>query len=171
MILKRKISKVVGTGFLTGLIALSMVNGASAEEIGVKAIDFTGYEYIHSTDSKGLTIYWQHTHKNNKSTTDTVSYTVSRQAYANANVSSSGTFNAMVGAVGVSAEVGLGTSVTKSTTVTWTIPAYSTYTLRYGSRYAKASGTEKYWYRGNVVSSKSVSGQWTYEGYSDSIKQ
>ncbi|TCS78625.1 hypothetical protein [Tepidibacillus fermentans] len=171
MLLKKKIIKFISTGILTGLIGLHTANGASAEVIRPKSIDFSGYEYIHSTDSRGLTIYWQHTHVNNKPTTDTVSYSVSRQAYSSANVSVSSTFNAMVEQVGVSTEVSLGASVTKITTISWTIPAYSTYTLRYGSRWAKASGVERYWYRGNIVSSKYVSGQWTYEGYSDSIKQ
>lgn len=99
-----------------------------------------------------------------------MSYSVSRQAYANANVSVSSTFNAMVEQVGVSAEVSWGTSVTKTTTISWTIPAYSTYTLRYGSRWVKAYGKENYYSRGTLVNSKSVSGQWTYEGYSDSIR-
>jgi len=168
---KEKVSRGISVGVLIVSIAFPTMNNSSAATVSSQAIDFTGYEYIHSTDSKGLTIDWKHTHVNNKSATDTVSYSVSREAYASANVSVAETFNAMVSEVGVSAEVGWGSRITKTTTISWTIPARSTYTLRYGSRWAKALGTEKYWYRGNVVSSKSVNGQWTYEGYSDSIKQ
>ncbi|KAF0995883.1 hypothetical protein [Geobacillus sp. TFV-3] len=140
-------------------------------EINPTYIPYDGYEYVHNIDTKGLTIYWTHTHVNNKPTADTVSHTVTREAYATANVSASSTFKEMVMEVGISTEVGLGARMQKTTTVTWTIPPYSTYTLRYGSRWVKATGKENYYSRGTLISSKTVSGQWTYEGYSDSIKQ
>ncbi|MFC0296010.1 hypothetical protein [Geobacillus jurassicus] len=168
--LKRKMIQTISPILLTGLLSFTPFNKTEAE-INPTYIPYDGYEYVHSTDTKGLTIYWTHTHVNNKSTTDTVSHTVKREAYATATVSSSSTFNEMILAVGISTEVSLGARVEKTTTVTWTIPPYSTYTLRYGSRWVKATGKENYYSRGTLISSKTVSGQWTYEGYSDSIKQ
>lgn len=60
----------------------------------------------------------------------------------------------MVAKVGVSAQVGLGTSRTKTITMTWTIPKKSKYLLRSGSQWIKASGTEQCRNNGKIVSKK-----------------
>lgn len=152
--------------------SLSFSTNALAATVSPNYIDFTGYEYVHSTGSTNhKEVSWQHLHTNPLGVTASVSYAVSRTKYSNANVSVESSFNVMVTKVGVSAEVGWGKSSTETTTVTWYLPANSTYLLRYGNMYAQASGTENYWSRGNLISSKSVSGKWTYMGWSDSIKQ
>jgi len=174
----KKYRKFLSVIFMTLILILQFggtaVNAAELDEddsISINNIDINGYEYVHSSRTLSTKIDWQHYHSNPKSTTDTVSRSVSRTVNTTANVSVNSTFNAMTAKVGYQAEVGLGVSTTRTTTVTWTIPARSTYVLRYGSRVAAARGTENYWGNGRLLSSKSVNGNWTYMAYSDSIKQ
>jgi len=176
----------------SALFSLILVNGnfnAEAEEIsedyqefdvatmdnilGVSpyANDISGYEYIHSTTSKSKKTEFSHVHKNTGSGTDSVSYSVQISRATSANVSSSITFKGMVAEAGVATQVGLGTSTTKATTITWSIPGKKTYKLRAGSNWVKESGTEKLWSSGKVISSKSVSGNWTYGSWSDKVAQ
>ncbi|MDM5352380.1 hypothetical protein QUF65_16165 [Lysinibacillus sphaericus] len=136
-----------------------------------RANDMTGYEYIHSSSSRNNQLEFQHLAKNPSSATDSVSYSVAVTQSSSANVATSATFKSMVAEVGVSTQVELGTSTTKTLSITWSIPANSNYLLRAGSSWVQASGTEKRWSAGKVISSKTVTGKWTYTSWSDKIKQ
>lgn len=137
-----------------------------------KAIIKEGYFYYPSSKTTGIVnITWSHLHKNSSSTTDSVTYTTTRTQSSSANVSTNGVFKAMVAEVGVGYEVSWGTSRSVSTSITYGIPAYSTYLLRAGSLKSKAYGTEKLYERGVLKHTRSVSGEWTYRGYSDKIRK
>lgn len=185
---------------MLSLLSLHAVSGASAEEPVdlTNAVDFTnsedyteydnallvtlpnitpyasdmsGYEYIHSSSSRNNQLEFQHLAKNPSSATDSVSYSVAVTQSSSANVATSATFKSMVAEVGVSTQVELGTSTTKTLSITWSIPAKSNYLLRAGSSWVQASGTEKLWSAGKVISSKTVTGKWTYTSWSDKVKQ
>ena len=142
-----------------------------SNEVQPAAIDLNGYEYIHSTAKTGVRISWEHEHMNPNNVTAAVTRSVSRELNASATVSATSSFKIMQQKVGFTAEVSLGTSKTTTTSITWNVPANSTYLLRFGSRYAQATGKENYWSNGSLIRTKSVSGNWTYRSYSDSIKQ
>lgn len=176
--------KVLLATTMLSLLSLNAGMGASAAEaedyteydvarpiISPYASDMSGYEYIHSTTSKNKKVEFTHTHSNSSSSTDTVSYSVGVTQSTTANVSTNATFKTMVGEAGVSYQVALGTTNTKTLTITWSVPAKTTYQLRAGSNWVKETGTEKLWSAGKVVSSKSVSGNWTYSSWSDKVKQ
>ena len=135
------------------------------------ASDMSGYEYVHSSSSRNNQLEFQHLAKNPSSVTDSVSYSVAVTQSSSANVATSATFKSMVAEVGVSTQVELGTSTTKTLSITWSIPANSNYLLRAGSSWVQASGTEKLWSAGKVISSKTVTGKWTYTSWSDKVKQ
>ncbi|MGX9135856.1 hypothetical protein ACWV26_16060 [Rummeliibacillus sp. JY-2-4R] len=176
--------KILLATAMVSLLSLNAGIGASAAEskdyteydvarpmISPMVIDLSGYEYVHSSTSKNKKVEFTHTHNNSSSSTDTVSYSVGVTQSTTANVTSSASFKTMVAEAGVSTQVGLGTTNTKTLTITWSIPAKTTYQLRAGSNWVKETGTEKLWSAGKVVSSKSVSGNWTYSSWSDKIKQ
>lgn len=153
-------------GFTSSAFANGDVNDASP-----MANDMTGYEYIHSSTSKNKKTEFIHEATNPSNVTDTVSYSVAVTQSTSVNVTANATFNSMVAKVGVSTQVGLGTSRTKTITMTWTIPKKSKYLLRAGSQWIKASGTERRWNNGKIVSKKSVTGNWTYASWSDKVKK
>jgi len=179
---------------MLSLLSLNAVSSASAEEpvdftnsedyteydnappvtlpsIAPRASDMSGYEYVHSSSSRNNQLEFQHLAKNPSSTTDSVSYSVAVTQSSSANVATSATFKSMVAEVGVSTQVQLGTSTTKTLSITWSIPANSNYLLRAGSSWVQASGTEKLWSAGKVIRSKTVTGKWTYTSWSDKVKQ
>lgn len=67
----------------------------------------------------------------------------------------------------VAAEVTYGTTVTLSTTCKYGIPAYSSVTCVFGSSMVRTGGTMQYWLNGKVMSSRSVSDNYSYAGFSD----
>lgn len=140
-------------------------------DFSLNAIDLNGYEYIHSYATRDNKLEFSHLHENTGTSEDSVNYTVSVTQSASATVSASASFDIMIAKAGFSAEVQLGVSRTKSLSVTWTIPPKSKYLLRAGSSWIKASGTENRWYNGKIVSTKSVTGDWTYTSWSDKVKQ
>lgn len=58
MVLKKKMKRLMGTGVLMGILTFSSLNNVSAETtIHPTYVPYDGYEYVHSTHSRGLTIY------------------------------------------------------------------------------------------------------------------
>lgn len=157
----------LGLVLMTGGVFASFGTVSAAEEGPQFYIPYDGYDYVKSSESTYLDITWSHYHSNPGSTTDTVTHSVSRTKETNATVSTSASFNTMVAEVGIGTEVGWGSSKNVTTSVTYTIPARTNYTLRYGSRAVKTSGYENRYSDGRKVASKYVTGNWTYQGYSD----
>ncbi|WP_430791062.1 hypothetical protein VBD025_08120 [Virgibacillus flavescens] len=167
-----KFGKII---FASTLVTTFIIQGSSgvfaAEDGPDYYIPYDGYAYDLSSKNTYLDIDWRHVHRNPGSATDTVTHTVSRTKSTSASVSTTASFNAMVSEVGIGAEVGWGSSDTVSTSITYSIPGYTTYELRYGSRAVKTTGYEVRYSNGRVASKKWVSGNWTYTGYSDKVKQ
>ncbi|MBC1812833.1 hypothetical protein HCA60_10090 [Listeria booriae] len=139
----------------------------AVESIAPRYIAFDGkqYEYYSKTISKQPT--WQHTAYNKgSSTTQKVTYKVSREKYVKGSVSTAAEFGLMKTAVKVSAEVGIGKTVTESTTVSFAIPPKKNANLAYGSQKVTTSGYIVTYSRGNVQSKKAINGNWTYSAYS-----
>lgn len=156
------------------LSSLILGNSVSAAETAITpaAVDMNGYEYVHSSGTKNnKTIDWTHIHTNPSGVTATVTRSVERSLYSTATVSAESSFKMMEQKVGVTAELSLGGSSTRTTSVSWNLPANSTYQLRFGSYYGTASGKENYWVNGKIKSTKSVTGKWTHGSFSDSVKQ
>lgn len=143
---------------------------ASALEITPRL--FTGRTYAPtSTSTNNKNITWRHTHKNTSSSADSVTRTVSRTKYFNGSVEVRADADAMVAKVGYSAEVSYGTSATASTSVTYSIPAKTTYECQYGSIYVKTSGLSTQWAQGKKIRTYGVNGNWTRQGYSTKVKK
>ncbi|TDL98684.1 hypothetical protein ERX27_02600 [Macrococcus brunensis] len=136
-----------------------------------KVIPYNGTNYEPSSTNTYSQVGWTYLHKNPSSVTDTVSYNVSRTKSATASVSSSTEFGIMKTGVGIAAEMSLNTSTTVSYTVTYSIPPYTSYLLRVGSQKVKTNGYIVRYSNGLVSSKKYVSGDWSYRGFSDKIKQ
>jgi len=157
---------------LLGLLTFPTFSRVEAATDGPNPyIAYDGYEYQMGSKSTAKKVYWQHYHTNSSGITDTVSFTASRTKSSSASVSSSASFSSMVTEVGISNEVSWGTSTSVSTTVSYQVPAYSTYLLRYGSMMVNTSGYELYYSRGILQSKKYVTGNWSYAGFSDKIQQ
>lgn len=135
------------------------------------ASDMTGTEYVHVTTTKSKTTSFTHTATNRSSKTDRISYSVSTTKSTTADFSASYTLKAMVHEVGLKTQIGLGLSKTESIKMTWTIPPNSTYKLIAGTKFVKGSGVIRNWNAGKILSSKTVSAKWSYETWSDKIKQ
>lgn len=152
------------------LVSFGVGNGsAKAQTKGPDEIPITqaGWAYYPSTTSKYNKTEFSHQHTNNGSTTDTVSYSVQITQSAKANTTVSVSLKGMIAQAGVSTQVEWGTSRTTTVKITWTIPAHSKYLLEAGSRWVKTTGTQKYYNQyGQVTSSQSVNGNWTYQTWS-----
>ncbi|KGX84619.1 hypothetical protein [Pontibacillus litoralis] len=169
--IKNQVKRLSLVVFTTLVMVFSNAMFVAADDLTPRYDPYRGWEYHMSTMNRGLDIDWSHTHRNPGSTTDTVTHSVTRTQSSHASVSSSASFNTMVAEVGVGTEVGLGQSRSITTSITYTIPPYTTYKLRHGSREVKTSGYEVYYDRGIEVKRNWVSGEWTYSGYSDKIKR
>ncbi|MCH4984299.1 hypothetical protein AB4G91_11400 [Macrococcoides goetzii] len=136
-----------------------------------KYIAYNGTVYEASSKSTYKDVDWTYSHYNPSSTTDTVTYQVSRTKSATASVSSSAEFGIMKNGVNIGSEVSLNTSNTISYSVTYSIPPRSKYLLRAGSERVKTNGYIVRYSNGKVSSKKYVSGNWSYRGFSDKVKQ
>ncbi|MCP8616356.1 hypothetical protein [Salirhabdus salicampi] len=126
-----------------------------------------GYTYSHLDDYAYKEVEFQHEHTNNSPTTDSVTYSVSVTESADASTTVSVSLDGMVASAGVDTQVGWGVTTSETLSITWSVPAYSTYRLRAGSEWVKASGTETYTDSRCYTSSKSVDGNWTFQSWSD----
>lgn len=151
-------------GTLFGGVASASTGTTVGEKVPIME---AGWVYYPSTDSKYKKTEFSHTHTNSGSTTDSVSYSVAVTRAASANTTVSASLKGMIAQAGVSTQVAWSSSKTTTLTITWSIPAHSTYLLTAGSSWAKASGTQKYYNQyGTVTSQSSVNGNWTYSSWS-----
>jgi len=149
---------------LTLLFQISSVTYAG--NVTPQSSDMTGYEYIEKRQSKEKTIEFEHAITNPKSISSSVTYSYQRSIFTESSASTSASFNAMVAEVGIGTEINLGGSSTKTFEVHWDIPPDTSVVLYSGSEYVKTTGTENYWNKGKIQSTKSVTGEWTYRGWS-----
>ncbi|MCU7557377.1 hypothetical protein OCL94_06525 [Macrococcus sp. TMW 2.2395] len=134
-------------------------------------IAYNGTVYEASSKSTYKTVNWTYSHYNPSSTTDTVTYQVSRTKSASASVSTSAEFGIMKNGVNIGSEVSLNTSSTISYNITYSIPPRTKYLLRAGSERVKTDGYIVRYSNGKVSTKKYVTGNWSYRGFSDKIKQ
>lgn len=128
----------------------------------------TGLEYVSSSASDGLkSISFTHVAVNSTGSADSVTYSVSRTKSFTGSLSGTAEFNAFAAKVSVTAEVGYGQSQTITASCTWSIPAHSTVTCRYGSLLANNSGKINVWSLGKLTNSYYRSANWTQCSYSD----
>lgn len=171
----KKSKFLVASGMALTLLAPSFSCGIANAETNVnepeKVIPYNGTTYEPSSTNTYSQVGWTYLHKNPSSVTDTVAYNVSRTKSATASVGTSTEFGLMKTGVGFSAEVSLNSSTTISYTVTYSIPPYTTYLLRAGSQKVKTNGNLVKYSNGLASSSKYVTGDWSYRGFSDKIKQ
>ncbi|MGK0577608.1 hypothetical protein [Macrococcus capreoli] len=134
-------------------------------------IAYNGTVYEASSKSTYKTVNRTYSHYNPSSTTDTVTYQVSRTKSASASVSTSAEFGIMKNGVNIGSEVSLNTSSTISYNITYSIPPRTKYLLRAGSERVKTDGYIVRYSNGKVSTKKYVTGNWSYRGFSDKIKQ
>lgn len=166
---KQLMSLVIAGVTISGATGLSFAS--ENESINPIYIPKEGWVYTNNAKSSSVKIDWTHTHSNPSSTTDYVTKTVSRTKSSTGTFGAESNFKVLQQQVGFNAEVALGKSSSVSTSIQYSIPAYTTYQLRYGSKVMKASGTEKYYENGTVTKSRTSSATYTYESYSDKVKK
>lgn len=134
------------------------------------AIAYDGTVYEPAIARTGVKkAYWTHVAKNTASTSDQVTYSVSRSLFSNGTVSGEAEFKILQKGVKVSAEVSLGTNTTKTTTFAFTIPARSTRKLVYGSIYVDTDGQIVRYSNGVKASAKNVGADYTRSSYSENL--
>ncbi|MCL6451031.1 MAG: hypothetical protein K6T75_07065 [Acetobacteraceae bacterium] len=132
--------------------------------------DLTGYEFVPgSVYTITDTVDWTHDHYNYGSLPDTVTYTVRRVRSASCTTSVSVSVNGLVSMIG-DAEVKVGTSDEVYWSATFSIPAMTWGELSSGSHRKKPTGTERYWWHGELKSSTSVSGKFTKGSYTKKVE-
>ncbi len=127
-----------------------------------------GRNYVISSKYYSPSISFTHVAVNHTSAMNYVTYSVSRQKTFSGSISGSIEANAVVYKCAITAEVSIGSSVTETTTCQWGIPPYSNITCRYGSMAVDTYGRMEKWFYGRLLSSRSVSANYTHCGYSDS---
>lgn len=125
------------------------------------------YEYVNSSTAYLRSQDWTHESDNPTAIVQSTSYTVSRTASASFSTTISDTINLMIETAGVSLEVSIGTSTTKTSSHTYNIPGHSKYLCIYGSQLANIAGYQNYYWNGVLQSHTYVTGKWTYNSYDD----
>ncbi|MCQ6268393.1 hypothetical protein M1K46_22665 [Fictibacillus sp. WQ 8-8] len=128
---------------------------------------YTGWEYEKVTKSKHKKTYWDHEADNSKNKEKrTVSMSVERSKYTSSTASSTGSLKAAVAEIAIHYETGWGKTKSVSTTCTYTIPAKQKHLLKFGSKYVKSAGYERYYNMGKLKKKRSIHNKWTYREYS-----
>lgn len=112
-------------------------------------------------------ISFMHVAVNQSSSQDQVTFSVSRTKKFTGSLSGEIEGNAVVYKCGIKSEVSYGTESSYSTSCTWTVPAYSSVTCRYGSALVNTTGTMETWFNGRLTSARTTSAKYTYASYSD----
>lgn len=126
----------------------------------------SGYTYIPKTNTQYEDITFTHIAENNSSTVDTVSYNVSRTKSFGGSLSGEVEADALMYKMKFKAEVSWNVTQSESTTMSWTIPAWSKVKCEYGSAKVYATGTMERWFRGRLTSSRTVNADYSYASYS-----
>jgi hypothetical protein len=124
-------------------------------------------EYSPSSKTFSKTQSWTHTSTNPTNIVQETTYSVARTTSASFTATYEETIDAMIATAGLSLEVAVGTSTTKTEGHTYYVPTHSKYQLIWGSQFVNVGGYEKYYFNGKLQSSKYVTGKWSYESYDD----
>jgi hypothetical protein len=148
------------------LFSLNSITVAAIQPYAI--IQPTKWVYTKSSETKSYVKTFQHTHTNTSSGTDSVTYSVAISQYSEGTVSTQVEFNAIVAKATVGAQVSYGVSTTKTLSITWSIPPYTTRTLEAGHRFVKTTGTMRsYDSYGQLFDTYAANGNWTYGTYSN----
>ncbi len=130
-----------------------------------------GYAYQKYSSSYGKEVTWEHDAYNyNGSAPDSVTYTTSRTKYSSGGFSTNAAFQAAVAEVGIGFEVGWGTQDQVTTSIQYSIPAYTNMTCRYGNMKAKTTGYQLKYSNGYVSSKKWIGdARWTQKSFNDKV--
>lgn len=165
----------LGATILSGVV--TPVSAAGSDEPTNVVIDepsdavaYDGTVYEPAISKTGVKkAYWTHIAKNTASTSDQVTYSVSRTLFSSGTVSGETEFKILQNGVKATAEVSLGTNTTKTTTFAFTIPANSTRKLVYGSICVDTDGQMVRYSNGVKVSAKNVGADYSRYSYSENL--
>lgn len=95
---------------------------------------------------------------------------MSRTKYSNFTVNTSAEITIMTGKAGMATESKNGDQEVVTVEKTWNIPANSVYQLEFGSMAVRQVGKFNKWQGRELISSRTVYGDWTYTAYDKMTK-
>lgn len=148
-----------------------MIEDGTALQITPRYIDYAGTVYEPSSRSSSATIKFNSEVINKSNTSDSVSRNVTRDKFVKGGVSTSADFGLITAKVGVKADIGFGKSSSVSTKYTWSIPARTKTTIKYGSKVYTTRGNIVRYDKGKVITRKPVDTKYTYSEYSSKVSK
>lgn len=145
---------------LLGMTDQSTVNGASG------AIVYNYLPVQSETNTQDFKVDWEHEHRNEGDSADSVTRTVSRTQSFTGSLSGETEINALAQKFKFKAEIGYGQSKTEQTSVTFTCDPRKVTICQYGSMRVVTKGTMQQWQSEMLISSRMVSAAYTYESAS-----
>jgi len=127
--------------------------------------------FIYSVSSETIRKFenWSLIHNNADDVADSVTYSVSITKKASVSVGGSAEFNGLVAKATVSANTTVGVDSTESVSITWNLPK-GKWRLSAGAMFNKVVGTQKYYLSGDLITSRTITADYTFDRYSDQVK-
>jgi hypothetical protein len=104
---------------------------------------------------------------NNSGITQTYSNSVERAVFSSVSIGGNAELNYIAGKIGISTEVSAGITTTYTSTISVTVPPYSSITWSHGTRAVKSTGTMKYINGNCTYTNKSITADYSYAYYAD----
>ncbi|MBR5527217.1 MAG: hypothetical protein IKV95_10505 [Brochothrix sp.] len=134
-------------------------------------IDYSATIYEATNKSSSVEIKYKAEAVNNSKKADTIKRTVTRNKFLKGSVSTTADFKMIAAKVGVKAEIGVGKSKTVTTQHTWTIPAKTKTTIKFGSKVYTTRGNIVRYDRGKVIKRKPVDAKYSHCEYTSKVSK
>lgn len=149
---------------------LHRVTQASLNSDNVITPMWDGYTYSVSTQAQRRYEDWSLIHNNADDVSDSVTYSVAVTKRASVTLGGEAEFNGLLAKGKYSANATVGVDTTTNVSITWNLPK-GRWRLSAGAMFNKIVGYKNYHINGQIISSQAVTADYTYDRYSDQVKQ